>query len=41
MKRDLLLTIVGKVADHVSDNATIVLMGVLFVLGIILNAALS
>ena len=37
----LLLNIVGKVADKVSDNATIVLMGALFALAVILNLALS
>ena len=36
----LLLKIVGKVADHVSDNATIVIMGVLITLAVFLNLAL-
>lgn len=36
----LLLTIIGKVADKVSDNATIVIVGALFALAVILNLAL-
>ena len=35
----LLLKIVGKVADKTSDNAAILIAGVLFVLGVILNLA--
>lgn len=35
----LLLNIVGKLADKTSDNAAILIAGVLFVLGVILNLA--
>lgn len=35
----LLLNIVGKVADKVGENATILIVGALFALGVILNLA--
>ena len=40
MRNDILLTIIGKVADKVSDNAVTIAAGVMFALGVFTNLML-